>query len=35
MTKPVMTIHLPVTALSGVGQALAGRLAELGIHRIF
>lgn len=35
MTKSVMTIHLPVTALSGVGQALAGRLAELGIHRIF
>ncbi|MFB6348457.1 ATP-dependent DNA helicase RecG [Moraxella sp. ZJ142] len=35
MTQPTMTIHLPVTALTGVGQALANRLAELGIYRIF
>lgn len=29
------TIHLPITALTGVGDALAKRLAELGIYRIF
>lgn len=28
-------INLPMTALSGVGESLAGRLADLGIHRIF
>ncbi|MFA9486445.1 ATP-dependent DNA helicase RecG [Moraxella haemolytica] len=28
-------IHLPMTALSGVGASLAGRLSELGVHRIF
>ncbi|ANB92196.1 ATP-dependent DNA helicase RecG [Moraxella ovis] len=28
-------INLPMTALSGVGESLGGRLADLGIHRIF
>ncbi|WFF38503.1 ATP-dependent DNA helicase RecG [Moraxella nasibovis] len=37
MPKPAtsLVINLPMTALSGVGDALAGRLKELGIHRIF
>ncbi|USZ15673.1 ATP-dependent DNA helicase RecG [Moraxella sp. FZFQ2102] len=35
MNASAMTIHLPVTALAGVGLALANRLAELGIYRIF
>ena len=35
MNASAMTIHLPVTALAGVGSALANRLAELGIYRIF
>lgn len=35
MTNPAMSIHLPVTALAGVGQALANRLAQLGVVRIF
>lgn len=30
-----LVINLPMTALSGVGDALAERLKELGIHRIF
>ncbi|MFL1732945.1 ATP-dependent DNA helicase RecG [Moraxella oculi] len=30
-----LMVNLPMTALSGVGDALAGRLKELGIHRIF
>lgn len=32
---PSSTLQLPVTALAGVGSALAGRLAQLGIFRIF
>ena len=28
-------INLPITALSGVGTALAIRLGELGIYRVF
>lgn len=35
-TKPFTPpVNLPITALAGVGQALAGRLAELGIYRVF
>ncbi|MDO4897636.1 MAG: ATP-dependent DNA helicase RecG [Moraxella sp.] len=39
MTVPNMTAispaQCPITALTGVGQALANKLAELDIHRIF
>lgn len=35
MKNTVPTVNLPITALAGVGSALAGRLAELGIERIF
>ncbi|UNU72584.1 ATP-dependent DNA helicase RecG [Moraxella nasovis] len=30
-----LAIHLPITALAGVGDALAQKLHELGIYRIF
>ena len=35
MSRQIPIVQLPVTALAGVGPALAKRLAELGIVRIF
>lgn len=35
MSHQIPAVHLPITALAGVGQALANRLAQLGIVRIF
>lgn len=33
--QPYSLVNLPITALSGVGTALANKLGELGIYRVF